>query len=320
MQQHSHPIRGYFYIAAAGLLWAASAALGRAVFTGRLIAGTSISNLDPLILSQARTTLSVIALLPLLLVVRGRTAVSLPRRDLVQCMVLGLGLVGSNYFYYLAIERTTVATAIILQYTAPVWVLLYMVARKLQRPSLQRVFAVAAAVSGSALAIGIGGGSRLRLDLLGVLAAQGAALSFAFYNVYGHHLIVRYERWKVFFYALLGASAFWIVANPPWAVLQARYSPEQWAFLGVFAFTSMLIPYAFYFAGLQHLDATRAVVTSCLEPVFATALAAIFLGEIVTALQTLGMGIVLGATILVQVPGREPEDVLPPPTEETHGT
>jgi len=39
--------------------------------------------------------------------------------------VLGtLGVAASNYFYYIAIQKTSVAIAIIVQYTAPVWVLL----------------------------------------------------------------------------------------------------------------------------------------------------------------------------------------------------
>jgi len=50
----------------------------------------------------------------------------LPRRDFRQAIVIGvLGVAASNYFYYLAIQRTNVATAIIVQYTAPIWVLLY---------------------------------------------------------------------------------------------------------------------------------------------------------------------------------------------------
>jgi len=64
----------------------------------------------------------------------------------------------------------------------------------------------------------------------------------------------------------------------------------------------MLIPFAFYFAGLRYLDPTRAIVTSCLEPVFTILIAAIFLGEIFGPLQTLGMAMVLTATVLVQLP------------------
>ena len=69
-------------------------------------------------------------LLPLLVAGKGWQRIKLPARDLAYCFVLGtLGVAVSNYFYYVAIQRTNVATAIIVQYTAPVWVLVYVVAR-----------------------------------------------------------------------------------------------------------------------------------------------------------------------------------------------
>ena len=301
----AHPFRGYLYIAAAAFCWGLSATLGKAVFTGRLLGGEGIGRLDPVILSQARTTFSVLVLAPALLAWRGRAALTMTRRDALRCMLLGAtGIAGSNFFYYYAIERTTVATAIILQYTAPVWVLLYMVARRLDRPTPARIGGVAMAVAGSALAIGMFGRSEFRADLLGVAAALGAAFSFALYNVGGRFLLERQDRWKVVTYTLLGCSLFWLVVNPPWKVAAAGYSGAQWAFLAVFALVSMLVPYSLYFSGLHHLDATRAVVTSCLEPVFAILLAMVFLGESFGWLQAVGMVIVLAATILVQRPER----------------
>ncbi len=301
----AHPFRGYLYIAAATFCWGLSATLGKAVFTGRLLGGEGIGRLDPVILSQARTTLSVLVLAPALLAWRGRAALTMTKHDALRCMLLGAtGIVGSNFFYYYAIERTTVATAIILQYTAPAWVLLYMLARRLDRPTTARIGGVAMAVAGSALAIGLFGRSEFRADLLGVAAALGAAFCFALYNVGGRFLLERQDRWKVVTYTLVGCSLFWLVVNPPWKIAAAGYSGAQWAFLAVFALVSMLVPYSFYFSGLHHLDATRAVVTSCLEPVFAILLAMAFLGESFGWLQAVGMLIVLAATILVQKPER----------------
>ena len=148
----SNNLRGYLLIAAATLSWGASATLGKAVFTG-LIAGGTVSKLDPLILAQARTGISLLILAPLLLIARGRSVFLLPRRDILRCMWLGLiGLAGSNFMYYYAIEKTSVSTAIVLQYTSPVWVLLYMLARRFQKPSLARIGAVAMAVLGISLA------------------------------------------------------------------------------------------------------------------------------------------------------------------------
>ncbi len=83
--------------------------------------------------------------------------------------------------------------------------------------------------------------------------------------------------------------------------MHAHYSAEQWWFLLLFAVLSILIPYSLYFAGLQYLDPTRAIVTSCLEPVFSILIAAVFLSELLTGLQVAGVMIVLVATVLVQM-------------------
>lgn len=288
--------------------------MGRAVFTGRItLWGHVIGKIDPLMIAQGRTTIALLLLLPYLLL-RNRSALRVPGLNILRFVPLGiLGLAASNYFYYLAIERTSVATAIVLQYVAPVWVLLYMVARKLQHATAQRVFGVGLAVVGCAFAVGLLSGrsgfpwlelSGVHFSTVGVLAAELAAISFAFYNIYAQHLLQTYSRWTVLVYALLCSAAFWIVVNPPWKIVAHHYSGGQWLFLVLFSMMSMLIPFSFYFTGLQHLDPTRAVVTSCLEPVFAILLTAVLLGEWVSSIQVLGMLIVLAATVLVQRPDR----------------
>jgi drug/metabolite transporter (DMT)-like permease len=249
--------------------------------------------------------LSLLVLLPVLFLRRGGRALLVPSRDLLRFAALGvLGVAASNYLYYLAIQRTNVATAIILQYTAPVWVLLYVVLRGGQRPSLRRSAAVALAVLGCALAVGFVGSGGLRMDTLGVIAATLAAFSFAFYNVGGHSVLARYDRWKVLLWVLLSASTFWMFVNPPWKVIAAHYGREQWSFMLVFALVSVLGPFSCYFAGLQHLEPTRAVVVSCLEPVFSIVIAAITLGELLRPLQTVGIVVVLIAIVLIQLPER----------------
>ena len=228
-----------------------------------------------------------------------------PGRDLVQFFLLGiLGVAVSNYFYYVAIQRTNVATAIILQYTAPVWVLLYTVARGGKRPSLRRIAAVGLAVIGCALAVGFVGSGGFRMDKIGVTAALLAAFSFAFYNVGGHKVLARYDRWKVLLWVLVGTSAFWICVNPPWKIIAAHYGPQQWAFMLVFSLVSVLGPFSCYFAGLQHLEPTRAIVVSCLEPVFSIVITALALGELVRPMQTAGIVLVLVAIVLIQLPER----------------
>ena len=298
-----HAYRGSLYIACSALLWGTSASLGRAAFTGRLLPGSGISRIDPRILSQARTTFSCIAVLAGLLLTRGPQRLRVPLADLGRLVILGLaGVAASNYFYYLAIQRTNVATAIIIQYTAPVWVLLYMVARKLERATLPKMIAVALAILGIALIIGLFSGRKLQFDAIGVGAALVAAFSFSYYNVFAHSLLERHDRWTVLLFTTMSASVFWLFINSPWKIAAMGYTAAAWGFLFAFAILSVLLPFVFYFAGLQHLRPTKAIVASCLEPVFSILIAAAALHESVNRLQAVGMVMVLGAILVVQRP------------------
>jgi DME family drug/metabolite transporter len=310
-----HPLRGYLYIATATFLWGCGANLGRAAFTGKLAHFGSFAAINPVILSQTRITFVFLILLPVLWFSRGGAQLRLPKGDLIHFFVIGvLGVAASNYFYYLAIQRTNVAIAIIVQYTAPIWVLLYMVARKLQTLSWQRIVSVLFAVTGTTLLVEIGT-SNFHLDVIGVTSALMAAFAFSFYSISSHSKLKRYDHWIVMLYTTLGAALFWIVFNPPWKIMAAHYSAVQWQYMLVFSIVSALGPYSLYFAGLRHLEPTRAIIVSCLEPVFSILIAVIVLAETMRPLQVLGIVSVLFAIVVIQIPDRKESTILVEPIE-----
>ena len=290
-------------IASAAFCYGAAAAVGKAVFNGtRWMPGAGI---DPLILSQTRASFALLVLTPILLIARGPGVLKASRRTLLMCGAMGvLGICGANFFYYYAIAKSTVATAITVQYTAPVWVYAYSVVGERSRASWLRSVAVLLAFLGCGLVALTGPESQFRTSTPGIIAALGAAFSYSFYNVVGSDLLTRSSRWLVLFYTLLAATLFWLVVNPPWKVVAHHYSGREWLFLFGFAMVSMLIPFVLYLGGLRLLDPTSAIVTSCLEPVFASLLAAAFVGERLSVWQILGVGLVLSQSVVIQLPGR----------------
>ena len=298
-----HLWRGYFFIAAATFCWGAAATAGKALFQGSLFAGHAL--ISPVVLSQTRTSFAVLVLAGFLGIRYGTDFFRISRQDLALCATVGtLGLAGSNFFYYFAIQYSTVAIAITLQYTAPVWVLLWMVLAGRERLALLRLGSVVLALVGIALTIGLFR-SGAGLNLLGAGAALLASFSFAFYNIVAQRLVARHHQLRIMLYVLLSASVFWLVIDPPWRLAAQHYSAAQWGFLFLFACCSTLLPYVFFFSGLKYLDPTRAVIASCLEPVFAVLFAAAFVHESVHWLQVLGIVAVLAGTVMAQVGGKE---------------
>jgi drug/metabolite transporter (DMT)-like permease len=299
----AHPWRGYFFIASATLCWGGAATFGKAIFSGNLFSGRAL--ISPMVLTQARASFTVLVLAPLLLMRFGQSIFRIRKNDLALCALVGtLGVGCSNYFYYLAVQKATVSLAITVQYTAPVWVLLYMVLRGREKATLQRALAALIAMLGTALAIGLFH-SDIKLSSTAVSAALLASFGYAFYNVAGQGLVTRNHQLTIMFYVLLSAALMWQVVNPPWRLVQQHYTRGQWEFLFVFACLSMVLPYMLYFTGLRYLDPTRAVITSCLEPVFAILFAVTFRFESLRPLQVLGIVAVLAATVMVQVKSKD---------------
>jgi drug/metabolite transporter (DMT)-like permease len=297
-----HPWRGYFFVAAATFCWGAAAVVGKYIFNGGLFAGHAL--ISPMVLTQARTTFTVLVFGPLLLLRFGRRIFNINRTDLILCALVGtLGVACSNFFYYLAVQKSTVSLAITVQYTAPLWVLIYMVARGRERATARKTVSALVAMMGTALAIGVFQ-AGVKFSVIAVGAALLASFGYAFYNIAAQALVTRNHPFTVMFYMLLAAAVMWTVVNPPWKVIAQDFSERQWGFLFAFACLSMVLPYMLYLSGLKYLDPTRAVITSCLEPVFAILFAVLFVNETLRVLQVAGIVAVLVATVLVQMQPR----------------
>lgn len=300
--EQQHPWRGYFFVATATFCWGAAAVVGKAIFKGSLFAGHAL--ISPAVLTQTRTTFTVLIFSPILLLQFGRRIFSIGKRDLLLCGLAGtLGVACSNFFYYYAVQKSTVSLAITVQYTAPLWVLIYMVARGREQATIRRTTAALVAMLGTALAIGVFQ-TGVKFSVIVVLSALLASFGYAFYNVAGQWLVTRNHQFTVMFYLLLGAAILWTVVNPPWKLMAQNFSGQQWGFLFLFACLSMVLPYMLYMSGLKYLDPTRAVITSCLEPVFAILFAVLFVGESLRTMQIAGIVAVLVATVMVQLKAR----------------
>jgi len=297
-----HPWWGYFFIASATVCFAAAINVGKKTFNGTFFPGQPL--ISPLVITQARTTFTVLVLAVILGLRFGKSVFRISRADLILCMLVGtLGVACSNYFYYLAAQIATISMAIAVQYTAPVWVLLFMVLSGREKATVQKTTAALVAMLGTAMAIGIFQ-VHDKFNALGVGAALLAAFGYAFYNIAGPGLVARNHQLTVMFYVLLSSAVLWLVVDPPWKLAAQHYSSGQWGFLFVFACLSMLLPYMLYFSGMRYLDPTRAIVTSCLEPVLAVLFSVIFIGERLRALQVVGFAAVLAATVMVQIKPR----------------
>jgi DME family drug/metabolite transporter len=289
-------VRGYLMIMAAAIFWGCSATAAKFLLN---------QNVDTILIVQTRVTISALLLLPFYLLFKPHV-LRVKLKDLWRFALLGvLGVAGSNFTYYFTIKESTVATAIILQYTAPLLVMAYTALLREERFTTLKLVAAMVSLTGCFLAVGAYDTGVVKLSGAGLVSGIGSMVSFAFLNIYTRHVLQRYNVWTMTFYAIAFASLFWLIVNPPWNVIAESPSSDAWGGLAVLAIISVLIPHTLYFAGLQYVVASRAIITSTLEPVIAMMSAAVFLAELLQPLQVVGALLVIGAIVLLQLKKEE---------------
>ena len=220
----------------------------------------------------------------LLLLVRARTL-----RFTWSPLQLGTAVAyaGCTVLFAAANKLTTAANAILLQYTAPVWIALLGAWLLGERTTRADWLTIAAVLTG--MGVFLYDGLRLH-DLAGILVAIASGACFG-------AMIILTRKQKDgspiesiilgnFLGFLVGLPAIW--SAPP-------LSGSSLAALLVLGVVQLGIPYLFYALAIKHVTALEAVLLPVAEPILNPLWVMLVIGEKPSALALLGGAIVLGA-------------------------
>jgi drug/metabolite transporter (DMT)-like permease len=300
---------GYLLALLAAVCWATGGLMAKWLFTDASVATASWPvpplgiHIEPTVLAAGRAW-SAFALLLVALALARRRDLVIGIRDVPFFAIFGVaGLAMVHYTYFKAISLTNVATAILLEYLAPVIVLVLGVTFFRHKFTWALPAGVALSVAGSALVVGVLGGGGLVVSPEGIFWGLASAVFFAAYSLMGTYAGARYSPYTTLVWGLGFASLFWLVLLGPRAVLGVFADPKTAAAVLFMAVVSTVIPFAAFLTALQHIAPTNATVTSTLEPFLAAIGAFLLFGGVLVIL----------AIIVVQLPDVGTPPSLPAP-------
>lgn len=283
---------GYLYILVGATLWGISSVVAKSLFN---------IGLPPAELILVRLTLATLILLIVLLSYKRRRIV-ISIRDLPYFFILGcVAITGMQFFYYYAISKIHVGPAILLQYLQPVWVSLYAFLFQKEPVSRGKIAALLLAVAGCYLLVGGYQIDLFRLNKVGIMSGLIASFFFTFYALYGEKGLKKYDPWTLILYGFGISTVFYMILVSPAKIINDGHSLKVWIAFFYIAIFSTLIPFGFYFKGMERIRATHASITSTWEPVVAGIAAYLVLGEALHPLQVLGGFGVIAAVALLQL-------------------
>jgi drug/metabolite transporter (DMT)-like permease len=220
----------------------------------------------------------------------------LPRgRGLAMLIGMGaLGYAGQAFCYVAALDLASAGLVGLLLYLYPalVAILSWLFLRHPLRP-IQGA-AIAMALLGSLLTIGQPGAGTP----LGILLAVLAALIYAGYILTGAHLPVDVPPMASTAVVTSAAAAVYGAVALGRGV-RLPSGTEGWLAVVAIAVLCTVVAIALFLAGLERLGPVRASIYSTLEPAFTLLLAALFLGEPLSAARLGGGALIMGAVLLL---------------------
>jgi drug/metabolite transporter (DMT)-like permease len=283
---------GYLYVSLAAVLFAISGTAAKFLFNDGITAFQLI---------QLRTTLAFSGLL-IWLCLRYPALLKISLKSLPYFIGLGVFGIGSaQFFYLLAISKINVAAAILLHYTGPVFVAVYVVFVQRQKLRFNITLAIIGTLIGCFLVVGAYNLQLLALNRVGIIAGMLAAVAFAVYSILSEYGMRQYTPWTVLLYGMLFAALMWNILHPPLEAFLHRYSLVQWGWIVFIGVCGTIFPFGLYFEGVKRIQPTPASITATLEPISAGVIAALFLGEVMAPLQIIGGLLVIVSIIILQL-------------------
>jgi len=221
------------------------------------------------------------------------------RRDVVLLAAAGLFFAGDLVFWHMAIKRTTIANATLLPNMAPVFVTIGAWLFFRQRITRTFILGLLLAISGAALLIGQSF-SLSGQNFLGDVLALGTAVFYASYLLTTSHLrqnmaALRFMAWSGTFCALFLLPVALISGETILPI-----TAGGWLVLLVLALVAHVGGQGLIAYSLAALPATFSAVSLLWQPVMATLLAWVLLGERLAPGQLLGGMVVLTGIVLAR--------------------
>ena len=212
-----------------------------------------------------------------------------------------LGILGAQLGFYYTIGLCNAATATVLQYMAPLYVMLWMSYKSRKIPDGRELIGIVGALVGVFLIATHGSLDSLAISPMALTIGVLSALSYAYYSIKPGPMLKKYTAATLIGWGqLISGVALIIWRNP--------FTPAgHWDMSGYLAFAYLLLgatiaSYALYLAGLKIVGPTKASLISCAEPLASIISVVLLLNTKLAMADYIGMACIIFTVLLLSLP------------------
>lgn len=201
---------------------------------------------------------------------------------------------GTMLAYFISLLNASIAVAVLLLYTAPVYITLFSPWLLKERPTKKGIIALFLALAGIYLIVDPG---KLEFSSysIGIIAGIVSGIAYAFQIMTSKYLSLQYSGYAQAFWGFIIAALILLPISPvPLNVVISNMN-----YLILLAIFPTILAVSLYFNGLKKVRASSASILGLIEPVSAVILASLILNEKIQGLEIIGGALILAGAALV---------------------
>ncbi|WP_160719543.1 EamA family transporter [Bacillus sp. USDA818B3_A] len=222
------------------------------------------------------------------------------RKTAIQLIIFGLvGMLAVQYTYMASIEHGNAAVATLLQYLAPVMIILYLILRKQAVLTQRDVLTASLALVGCFFLLTNGSISQLSVPPLAIVWGIFSGIALAFYTLYALPLLSKYDSLVIVGWAMMIGGLALSFIHPPWQMDITSLTLEAYLYLIFIIIFGTMIAFWFYIESLQSLQPKESSLLGSIEPLAAVLTTVYWLKEPFGFFQWIGTACIVGMILLL---------------------
>ncbi|WP_210366684.1 EamA family transporter [Bacillus sp. REN3] len=218
------------------------------------------------------------------------------------------GMVGLQYTFFYAIETSNAVVATLLQFSAPIFVALYVSLVNKKMPPRYQVIGIAGTLAGLFLLLTNGSLGTLLVSPQALMWGVAVGLTFAFYTLYPARLM---KEWSILI--IVGWSM--IIGGVMLGIMNQVWKSAEWQMLGdpklSFILLVMIlfstIAFVLFLSSMKYITAVETSILSSMEPLTVMVISVIWFERMLEIYQLLGVVLMLIFVTWLSVGGNKVE-------------
>jgi drug/metabolite transporter (DMT)-like permease len=250
-----------------------------------------------------RIGMGAILLVPITLASGGIGALKIDRRGLRYCIVLGAFCQALfNLSYTESIKYIGVSTAVVLLYTAPIFVCIMSRIFFKEEIGPQKLLALAVNIIGCVLTVTDGNFTTIHFSMFGVAAGVTAGFLYGLMTIISKGATAEYDPMTISFYSFIFGSLCLTLATRPWINLGNVFSWELLLVALGYGMIPTVGSYVLYLKGLSRdLETSRVPIIASVETIVAAVIGIAVFGESHGFIKVMGICMVVLSIVIMNM-------------------